>query len=378
MNDSTPDPMQPSTEDRLRAAASSIQGFKAPALSYAVATADGIIGSGAVGTARLSDGRAASTEDQYPWFSMTKIATATAIMRLHAAGQLDVDALVGEYLPGYDPGRHGQPTVRQLLTHTAGLPNPLPLRWIRPETQAPTPGLLEGIVHKHGKPRRTPGGRAAYSNIGYLIAGQVIEAATGRSVEQVITELVLQPLGMDHTGFTFNTEGPRATGYVLSPRMTHPMVAALLPAGVAEASAGRALSLRPFLIEGPAYGGLIGPASDAVKLAAAHLPHPGPAGGTGQLGDLGQMHIINHKGRRFDHGIGWFRKPADANRSPAFVEHYGTGGGFWNAMRIYPDLGIAAVGMTNATSPWPFDSFFTDVVDTLNPSRPQSHNHDLP
>jgi CubicO group peptidase (beta-lactamase class C family) len=70
----------------------------------------------------------ASTEDQYPWFSMTKIATATTIMRLHAGGQFDADAPVGDSLFGYEAGRHGQPTVRQLLTHTAGLPNPLPVR----------------------------------------------------------------------------------------------------------------------------------------------------------------------------------------------------------------------------------------------------------
>jgi CubicO group peptidase (beta-lactamase class C family) len=82
------------------------------------------------------------------------------------------------------------------------------------------------------------------------------------------------------------------------------------------------------------------------------------------------MHCIRARGRPFDHGIGWFRKPVDATRSPAFVEHYGTGGGFWNAMRIYPALGIAAVGMTNATSTWPFDEFFTAAVETLihNPS----------
>jgi CubicO group peptidase (beta-lactamase class C family) len=366
MNNRTSHPLQPSIEGQLRASATRIRRFKAPALSYAIATADGTVSSGAIGLADLGERRTASVDDQYPWFSMTKIATATAVMRLHAAGHLDLDTAVDEYLPDYHSGRRGKPTVRQLLTHTAGLANPLPIRWVRPEKQAPTPGLLQGIVRKHGKPRRSPGGRGAYSNIGYLLAGQVIEAVTERSVEQVITDFVLRPLGMDRTGFTFDTGRPRATGYVIATPLAHPMVKALLPTGVAGPRVGRFLSLRPFLVEGPAYGGLIGPASDAVRLAAAHLRTPDQRPEAGPLGDLSQMRAIQHAGRPFDHGIGWFRKPADAARSPQFVEHYGTGGGFWNAMRIYPDLGLAVVGMTNATTAWPFDDFFTDVVENLS------------
>jgi CubicO group peptidase (beta-lactamase class C family) len=367
VNNHTSRPLQPSIEKQLRTSATRLRGFTAPALSYAFATADGTISSGAIGFADLRERQAASTEDQYPWFSMTKIATATAIMRLHADGHLDLDAPVGEFVPAYAPGRRGHPTVRQLLTHTAGLANPLPIRWVRPEHREPTPGLLEGIVNKHGKPRRTPGGRAAYSNIGYLLTGQVIEAVTNRSVEQVITDQVLRPLGMDRTGFTFDTERPRATGYVVAPPFTHPLIKALLPSGIAGPRVGRSLSLRPFLVEGAAYGGLIGPASDAVKLAIAHVRTHDQGPETGPLGDLGHMCAIQHPGRPFDHGMGWFRKPTDADRSPSFVEHYGTGGGFWNAMRIYPHLGLALVGMTNTTGAWPFDKFFTDVVESLGP-----------
>jgi hypothetical protein len=123
------------------------------------------------------------------------------------------------------------------------------------------------------------------------------------------------------------------------------------------------MSPRPLLVEA-AYGGLIGPAADAVKLPAAHLPNR-QADAAGQLGDLNQMRLIGHHGKPFDHGIGWFRRPADTDRSPAFVEHDGTGGEFWNATRIYPHLGVAMVGMTNATNTWPFDDFSTAVADTV-------------
>ena len=364
-----------SLHSQLLAVAEHQAGLAAPALSYAVATGGGTVDEGAVGVSDLSRHQAASSADQYPWFSMTKIATATAVMLLHVRGQLDVDAPVGEYLPGY-ARQHGQPTVRQFLTHTAGLANPLPIQWVRPEGEPVNRELVASIVRKHGRPKRPPGTRAAYSNIGYLLAGQVIEATTGTCVEQAITDLVLRPLHMVRTGFAAETAHPRATGYVGVPRVVEPVLRAVLPSGIAGPRAGGYLSLRPFMVEGAAYGGLIGPASDAVKLAAAHLPTSltGPAS-SGPLGDVSDMACIRHRGRPFDHGTGWFRRPEDAARSPRFVEHYGTGVGFWNAMRIYPSLGIAAVAMTNATSRWPFDDFFTHVVDTLisgGESRPRS------
>ena len=104
---------------------------KVPGMSFAVAGPDGLLYAGVVGYADLAQRRPSAVDDQYPWFSMTKIATATAAMRLHADGVLDLDAPIATYLPAYRPGpRHGHPTTRQLLMHTAGLGNPLPIRWV--------------------------------------------------------------------------------------------------------------------------------------------------------------------------------------------------------------------------------------------------------
>ena len=112
------------------------------------------------------------------------------------------------------PAKHGHPTTRQLLTHTAGLGNPLPIRWVRSEDQPEDPTLLNRILEKHGAPRRAVGDRAAYSNIGYLLAGAVIEAVTGRSVQDSIRDAVLEPLGMNETGYTYRAHAPRSIGYV--------------------------------------------------------------------------------------------------------------------------------------------------------------------
>src|SRR3712207_777673 len=163
---------------------------------------------------------------------MTKVATATTAVSLHAEGLLDLDAPVDTYLPGHPQGRGGRPTVRQLLSHTAGLGNPLPIRWVRPEAAPADPEALSTVVTRHGASKRPPGERAAYSNIGYLLAGRVIEAVTGTPVEHCVTERVLAPLGLTRTGFRFGSASPRAVGYVRLPRPAVPLLRAVLPSGI--------------------------------------------------------------------------------------------------------------------------------------------------
>jgi CubicO group peptidase (beta-lactamase class C family) len=333
-----------------------------PGLCFAVATPDDVVHADAVGFADLGDRRRATVADQHPWFSMTKIATATAAVRLHSEGLLDLDAPITSYLPGYVPDRrHGCPTTRQLLSHTAGLGNPLPVRWVRPEGSPVDPGFVDKVVAKHGSPRRPVGARAAYSNIGYLLAGQVLEAVTGRPVDECVRSTVLEPLELRSTGYAFREEKPRSVGHLRVPGVAVPFLRGLLPKGVVGRRARGYTTFRPFLVSGAAYGGLVGDVTDAVRLAAVHAaapddPHPvlGPA-------EVDSMRTITHPGKPFDHGIGWFRRPSDVGRG--FVEHYGTGGGFWNAMRIYPEHRLAMVAMANTTSAWDVDRLFTGLLE---------------
>lgn len=335
---------------------------KVPGMSIAIAGPEGVLFADAVGYGHLAERRPASVHDQYPWFSMTKIATATTAVRLHSEGKLDLDTPVGAYLSDYRPDpRHGHPTTRHLLTHTAGLANPMPIRWVRPEGEPEDPDLIGRIIEKHGAPKRAVPAVAAYSNIGYLLAGQVIEAATGRSVQDSIRDAVLEPLGMHHTSFDYRAEAPRSTGYLrLHPTLV-PALRWALPDGIVGDQVAGHTALRRFLVSGAAYGGLVGTVTDAAMLAAAHAASHSDDHPVLDHSDIQSMHTIGANGKRFDHGIGWFRKPADANRDPAFVEHYGTGVGYWNAMRIYPDARLAMVAMTNTTFNWDFDHLFTQL-----------------
>ena len=69
------------------------------------------------------------------------------------------------------------------------------------------------------------------------------------------------------------------------------------------------------------------------------------------------MRVIEHPGKPFDHGIGWFRRPTQ--ETGQWVEHFGAGAGFWNVMRLYPEHGLGIVVMTNSTTSYDFEPLFS-------------------
>jgi CubicO group peptidase (beta-lactamase class C family) len=146
----------------------------------------------------------------YPWWSVTKVFTAAAIMQLYEQGLVDLDDPVQSYLPYFNvTGKDGSPkklTIRHLLTHRSGLRDLMPegLTWIRPAGQ-PKPNqtafLQEKLTGKFRVVQFEPGTRARYTNIGYIVLGVVIEAVTGQEYETYIYEHILAPLAMPDTTF---------------------------------------------------------------------------------------------------------------------------------------------------------------------------------
>ena len=152
-----------------------------PGLSLAVVDRDRQLLAAGFGEADLATATLAIPSTAYLWFSMSKIVTATAALRLADDGCLDLDAPVGEYVDHLRAPGPRQPTVRQLLNHTSGLANPLPIRWAHlAEATPPDPEVLLRRLMSRRHPYRYPVGAAArYSNLGYLAAGQVITSAAG-------------------------------------------------------------------------------------------------------------------------------------------------------------------------------------------------------
>jgi CubicO group peptidase (beta-lactamase class C family) len=112
---------------------------RVPGLSIAVVEADGIRWLAGLGEADLNTRAPATPDTIYLWFSMTKIVTATTVMQLADRGQLALDDPVVRHYPAFaslrPADRAGRVTIQHLLSHSAGLANPIPVRWVHPARQ---------------------------------------------------------------------------------------------------------------------------------------------------------------------------------------------------------------------------------------------------
>jgi CubicO group peptidase (beta-lactamase class C family) len=341
---------------------------RVPGLSIVVTRGGGPMYVDAVGHADIGAPVAAAPTTRYLWFSMTKVVTATAVLRLADEARLDLDAPISQHLT-WLPVRHDRvPTTRQLLTHTAGLTNPLPLRWVRPATEPP-PNQTEFARRLLTRRvfARPPGERARYSNLGYLLAAEVITAVTGLPFTEYVEAAVLRPLGMTSTGFGAPT-ALAAVGYLNLPGPLPLLASAALPTAVRGRAPGPLRSLPPFLVNGAGYGGLVGPVTDAARFLRMHL-NDGQLDGRRILATetARRMRTIVAAGRPFHHATGWFRKPTGTD---TYVEHYGTGAGFWNLMRIYPEQNFGIVIMTNSTTSYQFHPLTTSIANRRSPGQP--------
>jgi D-alanyl-D-alanine carboxypeptidase len=155
----------------------------------------------------------ARVDTHYEIGSITKQFTAAAIVQLQEAGKLDIDAKLSTYLP--DAPHAGEVTLRQLLTHTSGLPEYLDGPNIEQEAgQAASFDQLMARIA--GKPLDfAPGSRWAYDNTGYILLGRVIEVVSHESYDHYLHAHLLGPAGMTHT-FTVADEArlpDMAVGY---------------------------------------------------------------------------------------------------------------------------------------------------------------------
>ncbi len=148
--------------------------------------------------------------------SVSKLFTATAVMQLVEQGKLDLHVDVNQYLESFSlKAGFGKPvTLANLLTHTGGfddafLGSAQPLEW------EPIP--LGKYLSIHMPPRvMPPGDLISYSNHGLALAGYLVERASGQPFAEYVKEHILQPLGMQRSGF----------GWYQSP-LVHTIVSAL-------------------------------------------------------------------------------------------------------------------------------------------------------
>ncbi len=342
------------SDDLTQALSERLAQVAAPGAAAALVADGELVWHGSSGIARPTSEQPVDERTAFLWFSMTKIATATAVMQLSESGAVDLDAPAREHLVELD-SLDPRITVRQLLNHSSGIPNPPPLRWIHPAAEpGPDPReMVSRLLGRYGKPKFEPGERSAYTNIGFLVLGELIAEVSGQPYKEYVVDRVLAPIGAVSTGFTSDLAGPDHLAEGTHPRRDPflPLARLLIPSWVIGPVAGRWRTFNPFYLDGSAYGGLVGPVRDAALLAAAHLGGGAVKGGRILSPEsTAVMQRIAVRGKKFDLGLGWFRRHRDSEHGLTHVEHLGGGAGYGTVMRLYPEQGAGLVAMTNVSS----------------------------
>jgi D-alanyl-D-alanine carboxypeptidase len=170
--------------------------------------------------------------------SVAKAFSSAVALRLVQGERLGLDDTIGQWLPGL-PAEWGPVTIRQLLSHTSGLPDytrsaefakhaqRAPRGYVRPSR------IIDWV--RSDELVFPPGSRYEYSNTDNIVVGLIVERVTGRSYGHVLSQLVFAPAGLRQTTFParrISLPAPRIRGYVTSPgRSPQDVTTSLSPSG---------------------------------------------------------------------------------------------------------------------------------------------------
>jgi CubicO group peptidase (beta-lactamase class C family) len=143
---------------------------------------------------RLALGRT-NARTVMPIASASKWLASATLMTFVDDGRLHLDDPVGDYVPGFDGGKQAI-TVRELLSHTHGLP-PAPCEG----DPGSTLRRCASEIAAGADPAVAPGTQFHYGGVGFVVAASIVERLSGRSFERTFETRIAQPLGMTHTRF---------------------------------------------------------------------------------------------------------------------------------------------------------------------------------
>lgn len=334
---------------------------KTPSVQYLVFNKDSIIHKFVGGLADINDKKNTTENTTYNAYSVTKTFTALAVLQLAEQGRIEIEQPIINYLPEfpYPP----EITIRQLLNHSSGIPNPIPLSWIHltdEHNSFDQNTFFNQIFTGNSKTKSKPNEKYGYSNLGYVILGQLIEKISKISYEEYIHINLLKPLGIEKSEMDFELGNSKqhAKGYHKKYSFSNAILGFMInKSKFVDTTEGKWNSFHNFYVNGASYGGLIGTPNAFVKYIQ-ELLKPNCKLITDEYKKMLFTENFTNQVKPTGMCLSWFSGKLNGNQ---YFAHAGGGGGYYCEIRVYPDKGMGSVIMFNRTGM--SDERFLDKVD---------------
>lgn len=314
-------------EPRIKQAISSGQ---LPGFAIGVVKNGKLVYARGFGVAKIRTDAPVTPASLFHMASVTKTFVATSVMQLVEQEKIDLDAPVTKYLPYFkmDDERYRDIKIRQMLSHTSGIPDVIDYHWDKPEYDA---AALERFTRSIADQKLVfaPGEKFAYSNTAYEILGDVIAKVSGQSFEDYVQQHILRPLGMKSSTLLLREADPKL---LTTPHINEngkPVVSKIFPYNRAHAPSST----------------LYSNIEDMSRWAMANLNH----------GELDGARILKRETAEqmwqpvvnafnIKEGISWFIGDVQGHR---LVLHDGGDVGFRSRLILAPEDSVAVIAMSN-------------------------------
>jgi CubicO group peptidase (beta-lactamase class C family) len=311
--------------------------YRIPGCNIALVKDRKIVWTQAYGYADVESGRALTVDTPMSVQSITKSITAWGVMRLAEKGLIDLEAPLSQYLKSWQLPQSDYPaeeiTIRQLLSHTAGMP-------LGDFTNVYAPGDVmptnRDVMNGEALLMREPGTEFSYSNVGFNILEIMIEEVTGQRFSEYIRTEILLPLGMENAAFDIDIAAAAylPTAYNLNKE-----------------------SVPVYLYPSKASGGLFATAHDIARFTTAGMKE-NPVLKAESIDRMYQSECnnIGIYGLVFD-GYGFGHYLEVLPNGMLSVSHGGQGNGIMTHFHAVPETGDAIVILTNSQRSWPLFAY---------------------
>ncbi|MCD4696921.1 MAG: beta-lactamase family protein [Bacteroidales bacterium] len=319
-----------------------IEKQETPSVQYMIAEEDSILVEFNKCNSNLENNELTDTSSRYNIFSVTKTFTAIAIMQLQEKKLLSIDDKLDKYLPEYPWLK--DISIKDLLCHQSGIKNPIPIKWIHLKSETfDFDKWTKSIINNNRKLKWEPGTDFSYSNIGYLILGEVIEKVSKQSYDNYIrTEIIEKIQNIEYLDFETPTEN-YATGYQKRNFMSFLLNFLFDKKKYTYKANSKWLGLHPYGFNGKSYGGLISNAQSLTRYMQTLLEDNSPLLNNGTK-NLLLTEQNNYKSEPTGMALGWFTGNLNGHN---YFCHAGGGVGYYCEIRIYPELKISSVIIMN-------------------------------